>query len=141
MYIPVRLWLQLIFARLEPVHSHTEKLCMDHIKDPILVFGLLAKLATLVAGQSLLKISHVTLKNEGLSISFLRVFFLTSPLIYLIFMTSQSLFMRHFVPLPFLPLKSVSYVSSYFATFKSFNNINLAIMIGLIDMSLIFGLC
>ena len=140
MYIPVRLWLQLIFARLEPVQSHTEKLCMDHIKDPILVFGLLAKLATLVAGQSVLKISHVTLKNEGLSISFLRVFFLTSPLIYLIFMTSQSWFLRHFVPLP-LPLKNVSYVSSYFATFKSFNNINLAIMISLIDMSLIFGLC
>ena len=41
-------------------------------------------------------------KNEVLSISFLWVFFPTSPLISLIFITSHGLYLRHFVQLLFI---------------------------------------
>ena len=54
-------------------------------------------------------------KNEGLSISFLGIFFPTSPLISLIFMTSHGWFLRHFVQLRYvsMSLNSVLYLRSF----------------------------
>ncbi len=71
-------------------------------------------------------------KNKELSISFLGVFFPTSPLISLIFIPSHGWFLKHFVPLHIVTF--VIFKNQYLIKFITQNKCKILLKLSIIDI-------